>query len=418
MDARVNRGKQRVASYLRRVSHALRVNIYFTTVSPSPSSSTTHHLATPQRLCVAAQRLSCRPRRLSETMSDFDASLPTPPRVRRRDKENQQSSSPVKKGIEWAKHASVHTFTPDSGSKDANIPSSSRILPRKSILKPPRPLLPIPFLKQRDITPMPQDALSNANYLVWPVSIIANGSSSLRELTEAYSVLTARIREAVPVEFFQTQDDKKHPLFQPLRQNSKVLAACIVRDLGRVFEDPLSLPTTSSVTARAKSVINSGLPSPRESPSPKKGGMTEEQVMCARDLSTTTIAVSRFLALALSTSNIYSVFSGTFFSALVTTFMSKSTADTSLSEILDGVLAIPMADSLRSSSSRKIYGLAMTVLQAQRLPSSILDAARERIVYAIRRGILGELGREGKKGATSESLKVCCLAAVLVISFF
>ncbi len=45
-----------------------------------------------------------------------------------------------------------------------NVPFSSRVLPRKSILKPPRPLLPIPFLKQRDITPLPQDALSNANY--------------------------------------------------------------------------------------------------------------------------------------------------------------------------------------------------------------------------------------------------------------
>ncbi|KLO16746.1 hypothetical protein SCHPADRAFT_198509 [Schizopora paradoxa] len=321
-------------------------------------------------------------------MSEFDVSLPTPPRVRRRDKENQQSSSPIKKGIEWAEKKDIHYFSPGSGLKDANIPFSSSILPRKSILKPPRPVLPIPNFKQRDITPLPQDGLSNANYLAWPVSNIIDGTSSLRELTEAYSVLTARIREAVPAEFFQTQDDKRYPLFQPLRQHAKELAACIVRDLGRVFEDPMSMHSTSPGSSKSNSIVHydSGLPSPRESP--KKGGMTEEQVKCARDLSTTSVSVSRFLALAFSTSNIYSAFS-----------------PKGLSDILDAVLAIPMADSLRSSSSRKICGLAMTVLASQRLPGAILEAAGDRIVYTIRRGILGELGREGKKGAASESLK-------------
>ncbi len=58
----------------------------------------------------------------------------------------------------------------------------------------------------------------------------------------------------------------------------------------------------------------------------------------------------------------------------------------------------------------------MTVLQAQRLPGSILDAAKDRIVYAIRRGILGELGREGKKGAISESLKVRYFTSLLLFA--
>lgn len=50
--------------------------------------------------------------------------------------------------------------------------------------------------------------------------------------------------------------------------------------------------------------------------------------------------------------------------------------------------------------------MAMLVLQTQRLPHATLHPARDRIAYALRRGIEGELGKEGKKGAMFDGLKV------------
>ena len=37
----------------------------------------------------------------------------------------------------------------------------------------------------------------------------------------------------------------------------------------------------------------------------------------------------------------------------------------------------------------------------------VLEPAKDRIAYALRRGIEGELGKEGKKGSASDGLRVC-----------
>jgi hypothetical protein len=69
-------------------------------------------------------------------------------------------------------------------------------------------------------------------------------------------------------------------------------------------------------------------------------------------------------------------------------------------------LAIPLATELPTPNARKTCALAIWLLQTQRLPADILSPAKDRITYALRRAVEGELGKEGKKGAASDGLKV------------
>lgn len=100
-----------------------------------------------------------------------------------------------------------------------------------------------------------------------------------------------------------------HLLFNPLRTHADALADAIVRDLSCVFVDPFEPQASPPVSPRK--VEKTGLPTPQESPNPKKGGMSEEQVKYARDLSTVTNAAIKFLAIAFSVPAIYNVFSST-----------------------------------------------------------------------------------------------------------
>ncbi|CAK5284065.1 unnamed protein product [Mycena citricolor] len=72
---------------------------------------------------------------------------------------------------------------------------------------------------------------------------------------------------------------------------------------------------------------------------------------------------------------------------------------------MTAVLAIPLADELPTPNARKTYALAIWLLQAQRLPICVLESGADRIVFALRRAIEGELGKEGKKGSASDGLK-------------
>jgi hypothetical protein len=82
-------------------------------------------------------------------------------------------------------------------------------------------------------------------------------------------------------------------------------------------------------------------------------------------------------------------------------------ADDQLRSILTQVLAIPMATELPTPNARKTWALFIWLLQTQRLPPEILLPSADHIAYSLRRGIEGQLGKEGKKGATSDGLKVC-----------
>lgn len=231
--------------------------------------------------------------------------LPTPPRPVQRDDEKENQALTPKKSIGWAANKEIFEISPSAfqSTKSSNVHRK----PRKSILKPSRPLQPFHPEKKRDFTPTPDDVLSDPHFLQYPISIIISSSSSLRDLTEAYNILAARIRSTVPTEFWQAPDPELGcPLFQPLRLNADALATAIKRDLGRILIDPLANEEERSL---------SRIPTPRPSPkskSPSKGGMTEGQVKLARDLSTVTASVIKFLVLAFQASSLYSAFSSEF----------------------------------------------------------------------------------------------------------
>lgn len=80
--------------------------------------------------------------------------------------------------------------------------------------------------------------------------------------------------------------------------------------------------------------------------------------------------------------------------------------DVQLRSVLTQVLAIPLAEELPTPNARKTCALSIWLLQVQRLPHEVLFPAKDRIAYALRRGLDGELGKEGKKGSASDGLKV------------
>lgn len=74
--------------------------------------------------------------------------------------------------------------------------------------------------------------------------------------------------------------------------------------------------------------------------------------------------------------------------------------------MLNAALAIPLAESLPTPNARKTCALVILLLQTQRLPESVTFAARDRIGQSLKRGVAGELGKEGKKGSANDGLKV------------
>ncbi|KAA1469740.1 hypothetical protein DENSPDRAFT_816901 [Dentipellis sp. KUC8613] len=313
-------------------------------------------------------------------------SLPTPPGTSHRNKENRFAHAESSTRVVWSQDNKYHNLA--SPPRQHLRASASQNPPARSILKKTTHLaVSTAAEKQREVTPEPGDPLANLHYLDWPVSQIIAPDATLRSLIEAYSILAARLRSSVSE---NTDADCSWPLFQPLRKHCAALVESIVRDLGRALVDPLEgvsrndeLEPESPVSVEERTA----LPSPAKSPR-KKRGMSEEQVKYARDLCTTSHSVIKLLGFALTLPAIYRVFT-----------------DRELSSILTQVLAIPLASDLPTPNARKTCALAIWLLQTQRLPTSVLQPARDRIAYALRRAIEGELGKEGKKGSVNDGLR-------------
>ncbi|KAJ8691815.1 hypothetical protein PTI98_011346 [Pleurotus ostreatus] len=300
-------------------------------------------------------------------------SLPTPPSTSHRERE---ADAPAGSRVVWSQTHQYHCLT----SPPRFAPSKTVAATPKSILKRRTySTLPIVVAEQRETTPEPSDPLVDLTYLQSTVSKIIALETPVRELIEAYSVLAARLRSCIPT---TGPVDSSWPLFRPLRKNRAALTDAIVRDLGRALEEP---PNSEEPAEPCEERCL--LPSPAKSPR-KRGGLSAEQVKHARDVCHTCHAVMRLLALVFTTPALYNIFK-----------------DLQLDSMLTQVLAIPLADTLPTPNARKTYALAIWLISAQRLPSDILLPARDRIAYALRRGIDGELGKEGKKGSVSDGLK-------------
>ncbi|KAF8442906.1 hypothetical protein L210DRAFT_3611408 [Boletus edulis BED1] len=314
-------------------------------------------------------------------------SLPTPPATsHHRDKEIRLPGSRVA----WAQQNQYYIL---SHTSTLSLPFRSCLeRPARSILKKrDHPFLLPPEDDQREITPEPEDPLVDLTYLSRPVQQIISPDPTLCDLIEAYSILHARLRVAVAS---TTDVDASWPLFQPLRKNTHVFTQAVCRDLGRALIQPkLDLAPEDDVPMECEEVCEddeacSLLPSPKRSPRKKKQGMSASQIKFARDLCTTTHAVLRLLSAIFTLQPLYQIFD-----------------DVQLRDILTHVLAIPMADELPTPNARKTCALSIWLLQVQRLPETVLLPARDRIAFALRRGMEGELGKEGKKGSACDGLK-------------
>ncbi|KDQ62518.1 hypothetical protein JAAARDRAFT_203629 [Jaapia argillacea MUCL 33604] len=309
-------------------------------------------------------------------------SLLTPPGTSQRGKENRAPRcSNAGSRVVWSQHNQYHVLPTSPPGKLVTSASASKEPPTKSILKKStHPLLPIPEENQRETTPEPGSPAEDATYLASPVAKIVAADSSLRDVIEGYSILTVRIRAHLDAE----DASKRVPLVDPLVASRDQLAAAIVEHLGKAMVDPSA--------GRAKTVLLDrdvfSLPSPKESPKKKRGGMTAEEVKYARDLCTTSHAAIKFLAAGWTIPAVYNIFT-----------------DEQLSDMLTALLAIPLASEVPTPNARKTCALSIWLLQIQRLPVEVLLPAKDRIAYALRRGVEGELGKEGKKGSVSDGLR-------------
>ncbi|OSC97212.1 hypothetical protein PYCCODRAFT_1481453 [Trametes coccinea BRFM310] len=308
-------------------------------------------------------------------------SLPTPPATSHRDE--KENRAPRFTRVSWSETAQYRAITASPPRTASAHSSASRAGPSRSILKrTTQPITPLFDENAKEGTPEPSDPLTDLHYLDGPVSRILAEDPTLRDSIEGYSILAARLRACVAD---NTDADASWPLFQPIRKQRDLLVQAMVRDIRQVFNDPLDGDTPSAeVCTRGEP---SSLPSPRESPK-KKRGMSAEQVKRARDLCGVCHAVLKLLCLVFTLPALYQLFT-----------------EDELGYILTQVLAIPLANELPTPNARKTCALAIAVIQTQRLPAEVLEPAKDRIAYALRRGIEGELGKEGKKGSVSDGLK-------------
>jgi hypothetical protein len=165
------------------------------------------------------------------------------------------------------------------------------------------------------------------------------------------------------------------PAMQPIVERRSALVAACERDIRRALVDP-------------KQCRDENRP-PSFSRVPKKGGMTDEEAKDARNVHLGCLAALRFTCLLLSSAQLEEFFS------------SKQ-----LLELVTVVLAIPMTQTMPSLNCRKTYAIAVGVLSSIILPAPVAREAASRLTFALRRAVEGELGREGKKGAISDGLKV------------
>ncbi|KAG8998232.1 hypothetical protein FRB90_012349, partial [Tulasnella sp. 427] len=159
------------------------------------------------------------------------------------------------------------------------------------------------------------------------------------------------------------------------------LARVFVRDLSKASQEPPVLTSSDEESLFDTEASSS------DADTPKKKGVSAEQITYARDTFVLTQSAIRTIAVILSTKAIYSVFS-----------------ETSLTCITSALLSILLAPKLYLPNARKTTMLAMWAVQNIRLPSSVISPLADRFLEAIQRGIDGQLGKEGKKGAGCESL--------------
>jgi hypothetical protein len=123
---------------------------------------------------------------------------------------------------------------------------------------------------------------------------------TLSDLTEAYSVLSARLRTKTAA---MLDICGPIPALEPLKEYSEQLVQVLHRDIGRAFIDPQS-------ESSAPSSGDSPWSSPSSVGSIKKRGFTEQEVKHARNLCNLCHAAIRCFSNIAVVPVIYSIFTG------------------------------------------------------------------------------------------------------------
>lgn len=243
-------------------------------------------------------------------------SLPTPPGTSRRRKEKKRRifslAEPGSSRIVWSEINEIFSIEDDDELHGLPPKYSHQVPPGRPILKKiDHPNL-LPLEEEREVTPEPEDPLTDLTYLVNPVSKIVATDATLRDLIESYNILAVRLRACITG---ATDVDASWPLFQPLRQYRDQLVEAMVRDLHRALEDPKATALApehdvENVPFDPK-LLASCLPSPKQSPKRKRrGGLSGEQAKWARDLCTVAQAALKMLSAVFTFPSIYQIFTG------------------------------------------------------------------------------------------------------------
>ncbi len=204
--------------------------------------------------------------------------------------------------VNFAPHKNSHY--PHSPKEPPRCLPSSRLWgrPSRSILKRPSltNLMPPAENQLRQVTPEPDgvDALTQESYTVSPLKVIVTSvvddSLRLRDVTEAWTLLFARLRARFPSELTVV------PALNPLKANISALLEAIHRDVKRALVDPL----------QNRRVMEQGVNSTDPAEPKKRGGMTEFEVTFARDLFMLSNAALRFLSLICWVPQLYECLNG------------------------------------------------------------------------------------------------------------
>jgi hypothetical protein len=175
---------------------------------------------------------------------------------------------------------------------------------------------------RRAPTPEPENACEVPTFLLSPIRILVQswapgtfqelGEVDTRDIIEAYSVLTVRIRSkllSTPVngnkatDAVGSSDIVLHAASEPLVRYLNEITLVIKRDISRALEDPIKPgervidnPLPSPPPSSPSPFDSSPTSSAPDSEQPKKTGMNEQQVMHARDLCTLSQSAMRLFA--------------------------------------------------------------------------------------------------------------------------
>ncbi|KAJ6621851.1 hypothetical protein B0H10DRAFT_1945109 [Mycena sp. CBHHK59/15] len=257
--------------------------------------------------------------------------------------------------------------------------------PLKSILK--NASSPSPFVSMPPVTkttPKTTDSpLVDPAYLMSPVETLLESTSfdaddiSFHDLTEAYNTFSNRIRSQIRA----ILDAKSlHPALTPLKEHAPQITEALRRDLRRARDDPSSFTRSFAGNSSTTEV-------------------DEEEIRVSRDLSLLSHQALRCLSDIFSFPPLYSIF---------------STND--LRSILSELLALGLAPSIPSPTSRRIWTLTVWILSVQNLPTAVLSPSKDDVVSVLSRAVEGEIDSSAIRLQAVNALGGFALAKISTLS--